>query len=273
MNVRVCPLASGSLGNALVVASPKARLLVDMGVPQRRLKADLRHVGVAPDDLAAVLLTHTHRDHFSTAAIGFCLGHGIRVLSSPENLKHLARTMPGFRRLVETGLAEPLDGEPLAIGDVTVEAFQVPHDAPGRCLGFRLTIGSGRSQRTVTVATDLGHVPQGCLDWFVDSDVVVLESNHDPEMLWESSRPADLIDRIAGPEGHLSNGDSAEAAEEIVGRSRPGRLKHMVLAHLSRDCNTPKLALEAHAYLASRASGTVHLAAASQFEPGPMIAL
>lgn len=269
----MCPLASGSLGNALLVASPKARVLVDLGTPQRRLKADLRQAGVAPDDLAAVLLTHTHRDHFSTAAIGFCLGHGIRVLSSEENLAHLARTMPGFRRLVDSGLAEPLDGEPVAIGDVTVEAFDVPHDAPGRCLGFRLTMGSGRGRRTVTVATDLGHMPAGCLEWFVDADVVVLESNHDPEMLWASNRPPDLIGRILGPEGHLSNGESAEAVAEIVGRSRPGHVKHLVLAHLSRDCNTPKLALEAHAYLASHAAGAVHVAAASQFEPGPRIAL
>jgi len=273
MSVRVCSLASGSLGNALVVASSKARLLVDAGVTQRRLRAGLRHAGVADDSLDAVLLTHTHRDHFSAAAVGFCLGRRIRVLSSAENLAYLTKTLTGFRRLTEMGLVEPIDGKPVTVGDVVVEAFEVPHDAPGRCLGFRLTLGDGRARRAVTVATDLGHMPPEVLGRFLDSDAVVLESNHDPAMLRESRRPADLIDRIAGPEGHLSNRDAAEATAEIVGRSHPGKVKHLVLAHLSRDCNTPALALEAHAFLASHSSGAVHLAAAEQFNPGPLIAL
>ncbi|MGB3088178.1 MAG: hypothetical protein WBC53_10740, partial [Phycisphaerae bacterium] len=147
------------------------------------------------------------------------------------------------------------------------------HDSQGECLGFRLTMGPARRQRVVTLATDLGHVPDACLGWFVDSHVVVLESNHDPEMLAASGRPADLIHRIAGPNGHLSNGDSAEALSKIVGRSRRDRVKDMILAHLSRECNTPEIALETHAYLTSHGAGSVHLSAASQFEPGPMVLL
>jgi phosphoribosyl 1,2-cyclic phosphodiesterase len=273
MTVRVCPLASGSLGNAMLVASPKARLLVDMGLTQRRLKSGLRQNGVAPDDLAAVLLTHTHRDHFSDAAVGFCLAHEVRVFSSQENLRHLARNVHGFRKLVDSGLAEPIDGETLQVEDMTIEAFDVPHDAPGRCLGFRIAIGPARARHTVALATDLGHMPPDCLARFVDADVVVLESNHDPEMLWASCRPPELIERIAGPEGHLSNPDSAEAAAQIVGRSHPGRVKHLVLAHLSRDCNRPDLALEAHAYLAGRRADPVRVSTAEQFNPGPMIEL
>jgi phosphoribosyl 1,2-cyclic phosphodiesterase len=273
MTVRVCPLSSGSLGNALLVASDKARVLVDMGTPQRSLKSGLKHAGVAPEDVTAILLTHTHKDHFSNVAVGFCLAREIRVYSSEENLTYLARHMPGFRKLVDSGLTQPIDGETLQLGDIAVEAFDVPHDAAGRCLGYRLEIGPARARRSVAVATDLGHMPPDCLAWFVDADLVVLESNHDPEMLWASRRPPELIERIAGPEGHLSNRDSAEAAAEIVGRSHPGKVKHLVLAHLSRDCNRPDIALEAHAHLARRHADPVKVVAAEQFNPGPMIEL
>ena len=141
MSAMLCPLASGSLGNALLVASAGARVLVDAGVSQRRLRSGLRAAGVEPDELDAVLLTHTHHDHFSAAAVGFCLGRNLPVYSTEENLAHLAATMPTFRRLVSGGLARPIDGKPVEVGDMTVEAFPVPHDSAGGCLGFRLTLG------------------------------------------------------------------------------------------------------------------------------------
>jgi phosphoribosyl 1,2-cyclic phosphodiesterase len=123
----------------------------------------------------------------------------------------------------------------------------------------------------VTVATDLGHMPDDCIPSFLDADAVVLESNHDEELLWESGRPPELIQRILGPDGHLSNESAAEALAEIVGRSHPGRVQHVVLAHLSRDCNTPRLALAAQGHLARRRSDPVRVSAARQDAAGPMI--
>ena len=272
MAATVYPLASGSLGNALLVASARARLLVDFGIGRRRATAALHAAGVEPDSVDAVLVTHTHGDHFSQAAVGWCLGHKVRVLSTEANLERLAQSVPSFARLGQAGLLDALDGEPVAVGGAVVETFRVPHDSPGDCVGFRITLGTGRTRRTVAVATDLGHMPKECLDWFVDAQAVVLESNHDPVMLARSGRPADLIDRIAGPSGHLSNGDCGEAVGEIVRRSRPGRVQSVILAHLSRDCNRPALALEAQAHLACR-SRAPHVAAASQFEPGPRVEL
>jgi phosphoribosyl 1,2-cyclic phosphodiesterase len=273
MGAEVYPLASGSLGNALLVRSERDAVLVDMGLTQRRLRASLAAAGVEPQTVAALLVTHTHRDHFSTSAAGWCLREGVPVYSSRENLQALARREPRFAKCVRAGLARPLDGEDLAIGSIRVRAFDLPHDAPGRCVGFRFTVGRGRRRRVATVATDLGHLPTDRLDRFVDSDVLVIESNHDPVMLFESGRPPDLIDRIAGPHGHLSNDDSAEAVAEIVGRSRRGRVKHVLLAHLSRDCNTPRMALEAQAHLVTARTPAVHFAAADQFDPGPFVAL
>jgi len=159
------------------------------------------------------------------------------------------------------------------VGDVAVEAFPVPHDSPGICHGFRLTLGKGRGRRTVAVATDLGHLPADAVGWFLDADAVVLESNHDPGMLRGSGRPADLVARIEGPNGHLSNGAAAEAVAEIVGRSHPGRVRHVVLAHLSRDCNTAELALGAQSFLARRPGEAVRIFAATQHTPGPRIGL
>jgi len=267
----LCPLASGSLGNSLLVATGRTRLLVDLGLSARRLRAALRTVGVRPEDIEAVLVTHTHRDHFSVSASAFCLSHRIPVYSTRDNLAHLAYGLDGFADLLGAGLARPMDGRPVAVGDLAVEAFDVPHDSDGQCLGFRMTVGSPRRGRAVAVATDLGHVPSDTLASFVDASVLVMESNHDPDLLRESGRPQDLIRRIAGPRGHLSNDAAAEALAEIVGRSHPGRVKHVVLAHLSRDCNHPRLALAAQAHLAHRPREAIHLSAASQYAVGPRI--
>ena len=269
----VYSLASGSLGNALLVASAKTRLLVDMGISRRRANLALAEVNLAMEDVQAVLLTHTHHDHFSASAAAFCRIHKIPVYSTADNLAHLAYELKGFGDLVAAGLAKPIDGRPLHIGDVTVEAFPVPHDSVGRCLGFRLSLGGPRARRVVSVATDLGHVPPACLGHFVNADAVVLESNHDPRMLRASNRPPDLIERILGPDGHLSNDDAAAALAEIVGRSRPGKVSGVVLAHLSRDCNRPHLALAAQAHLAHSHSHPIHVSAATQYEAGPVVGL
>jgi len=267
----LCSLASGSSGNALLVASAEARVLVDMGLSQRRLKSGLKAAGTAPDEIDAVLLTHTHTDHFFTAAVGFCLEHQVPVYSAEENLRHLSRSLAGFRELGKAGLARAINGGTLQIGDLAVESFDVPHDSHGRALGFRLALGPPRRRRTVAVATDLGHMPGECLRWFVDANAVVLESNHDPEMLRASGRPWNLIERIAGPWGHLSNEAAADALAEIIGRSHPGRVASIILAHLSKECNTPHLALEAQAHLAHGRTHPIRFLAAAQWAVGPRI--
>jgi len=269
----IYPLASGSMGNALLAGAGGTRVLVDAGIGRRRTTAALAEVGLGPQDIDAVFVTHTHGDHFRTSSVGFCLAGKVPVYSAAENLAYLERSMRGFGKLKAAGLARPIDGEAVTVGQVTVEAFPLPHDAPGVCHGFRLTLGRGRSRRRATVATDLGHLPDGAARHFLDADAVVLESNHDPDMLRASGRPADLIERIAGPEGHLSNLAAAEALAEVVGRSRPGRVRSVVLAHLSRDCNTARMALEAQAFLARRPGERVRLFAASQYAPGPRIGL
>jgi len=273
MTSYIYPLASGSLGNALLIGAGRTRVLVDAGIGRRRLTAALAQAGAAPDAVDAVFLTHTHGDHFRASTVGFCLAGNTPVYTSARNLAHLADTVPGFTKLARAGLARAMDGQAVAVGNVTAEAFPVPHDSPGTCHGFRLGLGRGRRRRTVAVATDLGHLPAETVPHFLDADAVVLESNHDPAMLRGSGRPADLIKRIAGPRGHLSNAAAAEALAEIAGRSRRRRVRNVVLAHLSRDCNTAELALEAQAFLARRPGETVRLFAAAQHVPGPRIAL
>jgi phosphoribosyl 1,2-cyclic phosphodiesterase len=273
MRAFICPLASGSLGNALLVGTDRTQILVDLGISRRRLKAGLATVGADPEGIRAVLLTHTHRDHFSASAVAWCLGRRIPVYSTEDNLAHLAYDLDGFAELVAAGLAQPIDSQTLHIGDVAVESFPVPHDSVGGCLGFRLTMGGSHRRRAVAVATDLGHVPGDCIPAFLDADAVVLESNHDPRMLRASGRPPDLIERILGPQGHLSNGACAEALAQIVARSHPGRVSSVVLAHLSQDCNRPRLALAAQAHLAKNSSQPIRFTAASQDDVGPVVEL
>ena len=273
MRAFICPLASGSLGNALLVATDRTQVLVDLGISRRRLKAGLAAVGADPEGIRAVLLTHTHRDHFSASAVAWCLGRRIPVYSTEDNLAHLAYDLDGFAELVAGGLARPIDGQALHIGDVTVESFPVPHDSAGQCLGFRLTLGGSHRRRAVAVATDLGHVPAESLRWFLESDAVVIESNYDAEMLKRSGRPRFIVDRIAGPLGHLANEQAAEMVAEILGRSSLERQVAVVLFHLSEDANTPAMALRAHERLLGANSHRLKVSVAETRGPSPLVVL
>jgi len=124
------------------------------------------------------------------------------------------------------------------IGTLDVHHFSVPHDAPGGCYGFVVRHGG----KTLAFATDIGHVGDELAGWLSAADLAVVESNHDLDMLKRSGRPGWLIDRIRN-RGHLSNDETAGLLRETL--TYPGsRVRHVVLAHLSEECNTPALALE-----------------------------
>ena len=224
-------LASGSSGNALVFSCEETHLLVDAGISCRRICAGLGALGLTPGDLSAILITHTHADHIS----------GLRTLLKRTDCPVLAGERVCWEladRLAEAGdrlvpLA-PLD--PREAGTCTVTAFPLSHDAPGAC-GFRLDAPEGAAG----ILTDTGYVTEEAAEVLDGVDLAVLEANHDPETLRSGPYPYYLKRRILGDQGHLSNEAAARFAVALAGSGTA----EIVLAHLSRENNTPAMALTA----------------------------
>jgi phosphoribosyl 1,2-cyclic phosphodiesterase len=230
--MRVISLQSGSNGNCIYVETGRVKLLFDAGISgsQARRRLALRGRDIAA--VNAVLISHDHADHSR------CMGIFHRKFGLPVYV-----TDKTYRASCRYKLGEIADlrhftaGERLRFGQVTVETIPTPHDAED---GVVFVIDDGRHR--LGILTDLGHVFSG-LEAIVGSlDAVLLESNYDPDMLADSFYPDWLKRRIAGPRGHISNFEAAEALKS----NASGRMKWACLAHLSHDNNTPDLAIGTH---------------------------
>lgn len=239
--IRFVSLASSSaFGSCYLIEGPDGtRVLVDYGARQRRLEADLRSLGVDPASIQAVLLTHEHSDHT------YCLNlrrplaarHGIRLLAHrlvwetcPAALNYASCA---GRPWSAADCLEP--GRPSQIGSLTVTPFATPHDAVAP-MGFVFSCDG----TSLGLATDLGHMPASVGARLAGCTHLIIESNHDREMEVNSGRPWHLIERVLGPDGHLSNDQTADALRQLV----TGATKTVMLAHLSLDCNTPEAAVQ-----------------------------
>ena len=221
-------LASGSSGNALVISCGGTHLLVDAGISCRRITAGLRELGLVPEDLTAVLITHTHADHVS--GLQTLLKHTACPICAGERVcRELAYRYAGIEaRLLPLPLCRPW-----TLGEAEATVFPTSHDAPGSC-GFRLDTEDG----SVGVLTDTGYVTDEAADALLGVDLAVLEANHDVETLCSGPYPYYLKQRILGPQGHLSNADAACFAAALA----ESGASEIVLAHLSRENNTPAMA-------------------------------
>ena len=225
--MRFVPLGSGSQGNSTLVEFAAARILVDAGLSARDLAARLRRVGVAPESIDWILLSHEHHDHCRGAA-RFSTKHGVPVISAEETLDAMDRSPVHFAEWI------PLpEGEPLNLGPVRVEAFDVPHDAV-RPVGFVLH-GDGLR---VGVATDLGHPTTLVLQRLRGCHLLMVEANHDPVLLRDGPYPWQLKQRVASRVGHLSNAEAGALLKHTV----EAECRAVVLAHLSEKNNTAELA-------------------------------
>jgi phosphoribosyl 1,2-cyclic phosphodiesterase len=220
-------LGSGSTGNSLFLKGGKTRILIDAGMSCLRIKQRLKAIGESLADIQAIIITHEHADHMRGIGV-ICRQFDIPVYLTPDTRAHANR----FLLYNET--LHSFDGNPFQLGDLSIEAFMVPHDAADP-VGFVVTRGAIR----VVVATDVGTVEMGLPDRLKGAHFVVLEANHDPDMLLNGPYPYYLKARIAGPKGHLANEDTARAIIE----SHTPDLKGVMLAHLSRFNNTPDVAL------------------------------
>ena len=229
--MRFCSLGSGSAGNATLVEASSgtttSRVLIDCGFSLRELHARLARIGLGCDDLDAVFVTHEHGDHIGCAltlarrhALPLWMSRGTwRAIGQPE----LPAPLLQFAR----------DGQAIAIGDLQLLPYTVTHDA-FEPLQLRLTDGA----RRLGVLTDAGSITQHLIASLQRCDALLLECNHDREMLANSSYPASLKARIGGRLGHLSNDMSAQILRACV----HGDLQHLVAAHLSERNNSPALA-------------------------------
>lgn len=229
--MRFCSLGSGSTGNATVIEGhggiTVTRVLVDCGFSLRELTRRLARVGLAPGDIDAIFVTHEHGDHVG-CALTLSRKHQVPVWTSrgtwraigqpelPEGLLHFAR-----------------DLDPIALGDLELTPYTVPHDA-WEPLQLRVSDGASR----LGVLTDAGSITPHLLTQLKACDALLLECNHDREMLANSSYPASLKARIAGRLGHLAN----DTAAQILADCMHGGLQQLVAAHLSERNNRPALA-------------------------------
>lgn len=226
--LRFCSLGSGSTGNATLVelrgALRTTRLLVDCGLTLRELTRRLAARGVAPAQLDAVFITHEHSDHVGCAA-ALARRHGVRVVTSAGTWA--AARGQGVPDVVAR------DGEPITIGDIELRPFAVPHDAAEP---LQLTLSDGT--RRLGIVTDLGDVNAAVWSALAGCAALLLECNHDTQMLADGPYPLFLKRRIGGGRGHLANTKSARLLSEC----RHAGLKHVVAAHLSLTNNRPALA-------------------------------
>ncbi|MSQ69735.1 MAG: MBL fold metallo-hydrolase [Betaproteobacteria bacterium] len=231
--MRFASLGSGSMGNGLVFEAGKTRLLLDCGFGVKDAVGRLARIGIAPESLSGILVTHEHGDH-ADGVFALARRYGIPVWLSHGTLAALRDAKPDIDAGVQVTMVDPYAA--FAIGDAQVQPYAVPHDArePAQ---FVFSDGN----RRLGVLTDTGcstpHIEaslSGC-------DALVLECNHDAAMLAEGGYPPWLRARIAGRYGHLDNTTSATLLKNLD-RSR---LQHVIAAHLSLKNNTPDLAREA----------------------------
>jgi phosphoribosyl 1,2-cyclic phosphodiesterase len=230
--VRFCSLGSGSTGNAWLVESGATRVLIDCGIGPDRLTRRLMRVGVEPATIAAILITHEHDDHVGGAA-AFARRHAIPVHATYGTVQGSGTALSGIDRLLEV---EP-SGR-VAIGDLEVLPVAVPHDAREP---VQYVMGDGDVR--LGVITDLGSITPHVTASFSGLDALVLEANHDEDMLRDGPYPKFLKERVGGRYGHLSN----TVAARLLGAVAGDRLQHVVAAHLSLKNNTAVLARSAFA--------------------------
>ena len=238
MSLQFCSFASGSSGNCYLVKSENTALLVDVGITGKRIFAGLAERGVDPADLSGILITHEHIDHVRSLRMVSKKAVNARVCAS-------GGTLGAVSAMIEPGRGYTLQpGEPVQIGDIRVTPFDLSHDA-AQPIGFTLQCEG----RRLTIVTDTGCISPEIEAHIAAANLLVLEANHEVNILKMGAYPYSLKRRILGEKGHLSNETAGEILCRMVRHQRvsaggcqdvcPGGVPKVVLAHLSKENNTP----------------------------------
>lgn len=235
-DVRIISLYSGSTGNAFVISTPSGAILIDAGKNAKRLCGALAEANIDVDDIGAILVTHEHSDHISALPV-FLKKHPIPVHIA-YGCAYKLLPHPSVEPLLQ--MHPPIHEE--CICGMRVISFPTPHDSRAS-VGYRIEIpdADGNVVYRIGYATDIGYVTPEIEEALTGCDAVILESNHDYDMLMTGPYPYDLKKRIASRRGHLSNPDSASLAARLCATGT----KKLMLAHLSQENNAPDLALDA----------------------------
>jgi phosphoribosyl 1,2-cyclic phosphodiesterase len=243
--LRFTVLASGSGGNASLVQSADFGALIDVGLGPRQMSARLAQAGLSWSAVRAVLLTHTHSDHWKDATLLYLHRHKVPLWCHPGHHTVLRTYSDGFAALEAAGLVRCFEvGKEFALSPrLSCRALPVRHDG-GATFGFRLdgTADLFGQRSALGYVADLGCWDDELARLLADVDVLAVEFNHDVAMQQNSGRAPRLIQRILGDDGHLSNAQAVALVRAVLEHSTAGRLRHLVQLHLSRDCNRPALA-------------------------------
>lgn len=232
--MRMCSIASGSSGNCIYVGSDATHLLIDAGISGKRTEEGLKELGLSGRDLDGILITHEHSDHIS----------GLKVLARKYEIPLYATrgTIDAIRKMKNAGDIDPelwvevREDQRFTLKDLTINPLRISHDA-AQPVAYRISYGS----RRVAVCTDLGEYNDYTVECLKGLDAILLEANHDVNMLQVGPYPYALKQRILGKRGHLSNENSGR----LLCRILHDGLKYISLGHLSQENNLPELAYEA----------------------------
>ncbi|MBU3091067.1 MBL fold metallo-hydrolase [Clostridium sp. CM028] len=225
-----CPLYSGSSGNSIFVASENTKILVDAGMPGKSIESALKEINQDPNDIDGIFITHEHSDHIKGAGI-ISRRYNIPIYAN-ENTWEAMKIKIG--KIKENNI-KIINNNSVDIKDMHIINYNISHDAAAP-IGYALYSGNKKA----CIATDLGYFSDEVKNMIKDADVILLESNHDVEMVKFGPYPYPLKRRILSNMGHLSNDACGKAIVEIMNDKQ----KHIFLGHLSKTNNYPDLAYQ-----------------------------
>ena len=231
MKIRFLSLASGSSGNCYYLGTDHYGILIDAGIGVRTIKKVFKEYALPFDGIRAIFVTHDHADHIK--AVG-ALGekYGIPVYSTPEVHKGINRSYCMTEKL-STSVRHLYKETPMQLEDFQITAFEVPHDGTDN-VGYCIEVDN----KVFCFLTDMGHITPTAAQYICKANYLIIEANYDEEMLQMGPYPQHLKVRIAGPNGHMCNRETAEFLAENLNEG----LKYIWLCHLSKDNNHPELA-------------------------------
>ena len=232
--MRLCSIASGSSGNCIYVGHASTHLLIDAGISGKRIEQGLAEIGVEPGSLSGILVTHEHSDHIQGIGV-LARKYGIPLYGTVETFCAMKKGKTTIGKVDDSLFQQIFPEKGLTIGEICVTPFSVSHDAANPVAYVFEADG-----HKIGMATDLGVYTEKTMEYLKDSELLYLESNHDVNMLMVGGYPYYLKQRIIGEHGHLSNDTAAELLCKLYHKN----LKHVLLAHLSKENNYPELAYE-----------------------------